>query len=87
MIEASFADVSVSATEQQPSEEAKTACREAITKTQEFLAQVAERDGARDRSGPLALLELELRARKMGVSSGACPISHAYDGQSVWGGH
>ena len=49
---------------------AKASAKEAIIKTQEFLAQVADRDGVRDRSGPLALLELEQRARKHGVSTG-----------------
>ena len=68
ILDATFSDVSKT---EVPDEAAKTSCAELINKTQEFLALVAERDGVRDRSGPLALLELELRARKFGLSTGA----------------
>jgi N-terminal acetyltransferase B complex non-catalytic subunit len=51
-------------------DEAQNACRQHISKTAEFLAQIADKDGARDRSGPLALLELEKRAVAHGLSTG-----------------
>ena len=42
-----------------------------MKKAEELFTNVANEDGARDRSGLLALLELEKRARHCGVSSGA----------------
>ncbi|KIP09553.1 hypothetical protein PHLGIDRAFT_102803 [Phlebiopsis gigantea 11061_1 CR5-6] len=65
VLDATFWDVS-SAPE--TAEEAKDACLHQITKAVEFFAQIADNDGARDRSGPLALLELEKRAVSHGLS-------------------
>lgn len=67
VLDATFWDVS-SASE--PTDEAKETCRHQITKTVEFFAKIADKDGARDRSGPLALLELERRAVTYGLSTG-----------------
>jgi N-terminal acetyltransferase B complex non-catalytic subunit len=52
-----------------PSDEEKSNCLNAVAKAQELFTKVAEEDGNRDRSGQLALLELEKRARDYGVSS------------------
>ena len=67
ILDATFSDVT---SPKEVDDAVKAACREQINKTQEFLAQVADRDGVRDRSGPLALLELELRSRKNDLSTG-----------------
>lgn len=69
VLDATFWDVS---SVPEPSDEAKSACRHHISKTVEFFAQIADKDGARDRSGPLALLELEKRAVAHGLSTGTC---------------
>ncbi|KAG9318673.1 N-acetyltransferase B complex non catalytic subunit-domain-containing protein [Chiua virens] len=49
-------------------EESKSECLENISKTRAFLAEFAEKDGAKNRAAPLALLELEHRAYKLGLS-------------------
>lgn len=72
VLDATFAGVT---SKEDVDDAAKTSCREHINKTQEFLAQIADRDGVQDRSAPLALLELELRARKFGLSTGAFSTS------------
>lgn len=54
-------------------EAAKSHCSEAISKTREFMEKIAEKDKHLDRSGVLALLELEKRARAHGLSSGMSP--------------
>ena len=41
-----------------------------ISHAQELFSKVAEQDGLKDRSGPLALLELEKRARAHNASKG-----------------
>lgn len=41
-----------------------------VEATRNFFTEIAERDGQKDRSGPLALLELEKRARERSVSKG-----------------
>ncbi|KAH7922099.1 hypothetical protein BV22DRAFT_1037860 [Leucogyrophana mollusca] len=46
----------------EPSDEAKAECSENLTKTRAFLNNIAETYGVKDRSGLLALLELEKRA-------------------------
>lgn len=51
-------------------EAAKSQCSEAIATTREFMEKIAEKDKTGDRSGVLALLELEKRARANGLSSG-----------------
>ncbi|EKM55336.1 uncharacterized protein PHACADRAFT_143536 [Phanerochaete carnosa HHB-10118-sp] len=66
VLDATFWDVtSVS----EPSDESKDACRHYISKTKEFLAQIADKDGTHDRSGPLALLELEKRCVAHGLAT------------------
>ena len=67
MLDATFWDV---ASVSEPSGEAKDACRHHISKTKEFLAQIADKDGAHDRSGPLALLELEKRCVAHALATG-----------------
>ncbi len=54
-----------------PSDEERTKCTNAVKKAEELFINIANEDGVRDRSGLLALLELEKRARHYGVSSGA----------------
>ncbi|KAJ3537583.1 hypothetical protein NM688_g6661 [Phlebia brevispora] len=71
VLDATFSDV---ASAKEVDDAAKESCKELINKTQQFLAQVADRDGMRDRSGPLALLELEVRARKYGLSTDASAL-------------
>ncbi|KAF5373874.1 hypothetical protein D9758_000631 [Tetrapyrgos nigripes] len=56
---------------QTPSEDTQDECSKHIVHTQEVLTKIAEKDGKKDRSGHLALLELELRARKHGLSTDA----------------
>ena len=43
---------------------------ELVESTRKFFTEIAERDGQKDRSGPLALLELEKRAMERSVSKG-----------------
>jgi N-terminal acetyltransferase B complex non-catalytic subunit len=49
-------------------EESKNECLENISKARAFLAEVAEKDGTKNRTAPLALLELEHRAHTFGLS-------------------
>ena len=71
VLEAAFWDVtSTSESSGKPSDEAKTSCKEQIQKAREVFTSVSEKDGPKDRSGPLALLDLEQRATKLGLSSG-----------------
>lgn len=44
--------------------------RDKITHAQELFVKIAEEDGLKDRSGQLALLDLEKRARLHGLSQG-----------------
>jgi N-terminal acetyltransferase B complex non-catalytic subunit len=66
LLDGTFSYVSDEKTE--ADEKAKEECTEHATKSREFLAQIAEKDGSRDRSASLALLELESRAKKYNVS-------------------
>ncbi|KAK7467226.1 mitochondrial distribution and morphology [Stygiomarasmius scandens] len=54
---------------QTSSEDAKEQCSKQIAYTLEVLDKVIENDGDKDRSGPLALIELETRARKHDLST------------------
>lgn len=65
VVDAAFADV----TPQTP-ETDKVAIKEGISKAADLFSQVAEEDMRTDRSGLLALLELERRSREHGISSG-----------------
>lgn len=49
-------------------EEKKTECLENVSKARAFLAEIVEKDGTKNRAAPLALLELEHRAYKFGLS-------------------
>ncbi|GBE82163.1 hypothetical protein SCP_0405430 [Sparassis crispa] len=65
VLDATFWDVT---SELSDTDTTRAACAEEISKTRKFFTQVAEQDGLHDRSGPLALLELERRARMHGLS-------------------
>lgn len=69
VLDATFCDVSLPEGTQ-PNESAKTQCSESISRTRELMERVAEKDANGDRSGVLALLELEKRARMHSLSSG-----------------
>ena len=43
---------------------------ELVESTRKFFTEIAERDGQKDRSGPLALLELEKRVMERSISKG-----------------
>ncbi|KAH0827176.1 N-acetyltransferase B complex non catalytic subunit-domain-containing protein [Lanmaoa asiatica] len=49
-------------------EESKNECLVNVSKARAFLAEVAKKDGVKNRAAPLALLELEHRAHKSGLS-------------------
>lgn len=68
ILDATFAPASSEETEEarQPSISGE------ISRVQQLFIDVAVKDGKKDRSGPLALLELELRARQHGFSTGMC---------------
>lgn len=68
VLDAAFWDVT---SVEEPSVEAKASSKEQIEKARDVFTRVAEEDGPKDRSGPLALLDLEQRAVKLGLSSGA----------------
>ncbi|KAF7440734.1 hypothetical protein PC9H_001082 [Pleurotus ostreatus] len=51
----------------QSSEAFKTACLDRMEHARQVLEKVSEKDGKKDRSGPLALLELEKRARSCDI--------------------
>jgi N-terminal acetyltransferase B complex non-catalytic subunit len=65
-----------------PSDEEKSNCSNAMKKAEELFIKVSEEDGNKDRSGLLALLELEKRARDYGVSSGW--YLHSFGSFFVW---
>lgn len=67
VLDATFADLTSEASDV---EAAKAATSERIVKTREFFGKVVETDGVRDRSGHLALLELEKRSRQHGLATG-----------------
>lgn len=64
VLDATLPPASSSAVELKPDIQSK------IDHAQELFARVSEGDGLKDRSGSLALLELEHRARAHGVSQG-----------------
>ncbi|KIJ16949.1 hypothetical protein PAXINDRAFT_168389 [Paxillus involutus ATCC 200175] len=57
------------------SEELNNECRENIAKSRAFLTEVAQKDGTKNRAAPLALLELEHRAHKHGLSDESSLVS------------
>lgn len=68
VVDATFSEVASSSVSD--ADAARAACLEHMSKTREFLYQVAEEDGLQDRAGLLALLELEKRARFYGLTPG-----------------
>ncbi|KIJ69304.1 hypothetical protein HYDPIDRAFT_105904 [Hydnomerulius pinastri MD-312] len=74
ILDATFAPVS-SAKDAEVSEESKSECIENITKSRAFLTEIAQKDGTKNRAAPLALLELEHRAHKHGLSDESGLIS------------
>ncbi|THH26464.1 hypothetical protein EUX98_g7719 [Antrodiella citrinella] len=71
VLDATFWDV---ASTSEPTEEARESCKQHIMQTHNLFQQIADSDGLKDRSGMLALLELEHRARQHGFSSDASRI-------------
>ena len=61
------------ATFEKPEDESGTA--ENITKTREFLGKIIEEDGVKDRSGHLALLELEKRSRHHSLATDSTTLN------------
>jgi hypothetical protein len=57
----------------------KKECIERIVKAREFFSHLVELDGAKERSGLLALLELEKRAKDHGLSTGRRIASLSFD--------
>ena len=50
--------------------EAQKGCKESVSEARRVFSEIAAKDGLRDRSGPLALLELEKRSIDHGLSIG-----------------
>lgn len=69
VLDATFCSVGL-CTGLNPSESAKTECLESISTTRELFTRLSKQDGRNDRSAPLALMELEKRARSHGLSTG-----------------
>lgn len=67
ILDSAFAPVSFRS-EGEITEEDSSECLENVSKARAFLAEVAEKDGRKNRAAPLALLELEHRAHKHGLS-------------------
>ncbi|KAF7778669.1 hypothetical protein Agabi119p4_3014 [Agaricus bisporus var. burnettii] len=67
VLDATFADLADKETD--PSEEALDVTRARIRDTEQLFLKVVEKDGLRDRTGLLSLLELEKRSRAHGLSS------------------
>lgn len=67
-MDGTFADLTGG--EEEPSEEAIDAVRKNYQETRELLLKVMEKDGLKDRSGLLALLELENRALAHDLADG-----------------
>ena len=67
MLDATFVDLTPDGAD---TEAAKGPCAERVAHTREFFGKVVEEDGVKDRSGRLALLELEKRSRHHGLTTG-----------------
>ncbi|KAF9227685.1 hypothetical protein BS17DRAFT_774157 [Gyrodon lividus] len=74
ILDGTFAPVS-SPKNSQASEESKKECLENTTKFREFLTEVAQKDGTKNRAALLALLEMEHRAHKHGLSDESSLVS------------
>jgi N-terminal acetyltransferase B complex non-catalytic subunit len=72
VIDGIFSDVAIPQSEGIPdlSESRMKECIEQIAETSAFFSQLIELDSSKERSGLLALLELEKRARLYGLSTG-----------------
>ncbi|KAG6336410.1 hypothetical protein ID866_2683 [Astraeus odoratus] len=66
VLDAAFVPVALS--QGDPSEGSTRQCRENIEKARTFLADIANKDGAKNRAAPLALVDLEHRAYKHGLN-------------------
>lgn len=69
VLDATFAPITT-ASEGTPSEEARSSVKAKIDSARDLFTQVAELDTVKDRSGLLALVELERRAREHKFSEG-----------------
>ncbi|KAL4067946.1 N-acetyltransferase B complex non catalytic subunit-domain-containing protein [Scleroderma yunnanense] len=67
------------------SEQCKQECRENMDKARTFLADIAQKDGTKNRAAALALTELECRAYKHGLSDLSTVISSLEDYFSQFG--
>ena len=67
ILHSTFASVS-SQLEGEITEEQKNECLKNISETRAFFTEVAQKDGVKNRAAPLALLDLEHRAYKHGLS-------------------
>ncbi|KAI0780924.1 actin cytoskeleton organization protein [Trametes elegans] len=76
VVDAAFADLTSDA---EDADAAKTAASGRILKTRELFGKVAEADGVKDRSGHLALLELEKRARQHGLATDSTALHSLLD--------
>lgn len=65
VLDATFAPIVSS--QDEISEQSRQECREVLNGTREFLADIAQKDGIKNRAAPLALTELEYRAYKHGL--------------------
>ncbi|OSC97114.1 actin cytoskeleton organization protein [Trametes coccinea BRFM310] len=76
VLDGTFADLT-----SQPSdvEAAKAAVSERIVKAREFFGKIVEIDGMKDRSGHLALLELEKRARHHGLATDSAALNSSLE--------
>ena len=76
VLDATFDCLVISPTDVAPTtlEDAKKECATRVQETRVLFTWVVEEDGCKDRSGLLALLELEKRARDHGVSEGMCEV-------------
>lgn len=68
VLDATFCDVTSSS--EPASDGLKASVTEQITKTRKVFTDAATEDGSKDRSGLLALLELEKRTKTHGLTSG-----------------
>ncbi|CAL1704660.1 unnamed protein product [Somion occarium] len=72
LLDATFWDIA--STSEPASEDVKAAVTEEIAKTRKVFSEAATVDGLKDRSGLLALLELEKRTKSHGLWTDACEI-------------
>ncbi|KAI6005647.1 N-acetyltransferase B complex non catalytic subunit-domain-containing protein [Pisolithus albus] len=69
----------VASSEGEISEQCKQECRESLVETGEFLEEIAQKDGFKNRAAPLALTELKYRAYKLGLYESSALIESMAD--------